>query len=609
MLLAGGTGALALSAGAGLLAIQPERQRVTKPRPGRLPSGLKVTVIGGGLAGLSAALELAERGAQVRLIEAAPQFGGKLSGWNVDKAGESFAVEHGFHGFFSQYYNFNDVLTRLGVNEVLKPATRYPIAFSDGGEESFPPQKSLFPANLLRLYVTSDRLKWRRLAEAGPDMRALLEYHPIKTYAALDDVPFSAISDKLDPELVQAMLWPFAKTTLNHPARTSAAHVLRFMHFYFLGNPEGLSYRMATKDCMTAIITPWTNRLRTLGVILMPSTRVHSLRMDGDRVVSVKLRPDPTAAIATLPTTLGTKPQTIGHDTQGFPLFAWLEDGVPTAVRGQCTHQGCPIGLSTTGFDCPCHGGKFDHRGVPFSGPPKAPLPRLRVLPDGAVHDPVDTGIEEVATDEVVLACDVRGTRAILQSSNVSHSLQGQAKKLGEADPYSVVRLWLDRQPNPDRCEFYTTTGFRLLDSIAIYDRFQDESRSWAKRTGHSIVELHAYAITPEDDLGPERNRELMIQEMKQAMPELRDAKVLDHVTMQQSNFSGFAPGSHAARPTTQTPHPNLFLAGDWVKSDLPIALMEAAVTTGRLAANAILQKHGAGEVTIDTVQDHGILA
>ncbi|MCW8819360.1 MAG: FAD-dependent oxidoreductase, partial [Ignavibacteriaceae bacterium] len=73
----------------------------------RLDEPGKVVVVGGGLAGISAAMELARRNFDVTLVEASAEPGGKLTGWEVDALGTRFPVEHGFHGYFNQYYNLN----------------------------------------------------------------------------------------------------------------------------------------------------------------------------------------------------------------------------------------------------------------------------------------------------------------------------------------------------------------------------------------------------------------------------------------------------------------------------------------------------------------------
>jgi heterodisulfide reductase subunit A-like polyferredoxin len=69
--------------------------------PLQLPTGVvkKVLVVGGGLAGLSAALELADRGYQVTIKEKENRIGGKLFCIPVEVfPDEYYTVEHGFHG-------------------------------------------------------------------------------------------------------------------------------------------------------------------------------------------------------------------------------------------------------------------------------------------------------------------------------------------------------------------------------------------------------------------------------------------------------------------------------------------------------------------------------
>jgi cytochrome b6-f complex iron-sulfur subunit len=65
-----------------------------------------------------------------------------------------------------------------------------------------------------------------------------------------------------------------------------------------------------------------------------------------------------------------------------------------------CTHLGCIIARTTTGFECPCHGSCYDTRGEVVSGPAPRKLSWYRVtgLPDGRLV--IDPG-EEVGADEI----------------------------------------------------------------------------------------------------------------------------------------------------------------------------------------------------------------
>jgi len=56
------------------------------------------------------------------------------------------------------------------------------------------------------------------------------------------------------------------------------------------------------------------------------------------------------------------------------------------ALYTRCTHQGCTVGWKSgeQRFACPCHGSKFDRRGVRTDGPAKRPLDLMAIQPQPA---------------------------------------------------------------------------------------------------------------------------------------------------------------------------------------------------------------------------------
>ncbi|NED07530.1 isorenieratene synthase, partial [Streptomyces sp. SID6648] len=64
--------------------------------------------------------------------------------------------------------------------------------------------------------------------------------------------------------------------------------------------------------------------------------------------------------------------------------------------------------------------------------------------------------------------------------------------------------------------------------------------------------------------------------------------------------------GGYGDRPTVRTPDPAVVVAGDLVRTDLPVALMERAATSGFLAAGALLERWGVRGETLWTVPDRG---
>jgi cytochrome b6-f complex iron-sulfur subunit len=66
------------------------------------------------------------------------------------------------------------------------------------------------------------------------------------------------------------------------------------------------------------------------------------------------------------------------------------------AISTTCTHLGCIIGLSDTGFACPCHGSRFDQDGNVTGGPAPRPLPWFKVslAPNGEIEVDKDSEID-----------------------------------------------------------------------------------------------------------------------------------------------------------------------------------------------------------------------
>lgn len=66
------------------------------------------------------------------------------------------------------------------------------------------------------------------------------------------------------------------------------------------------------------------------------------------------------------------------------------EAGV-AAISNTCTHLGCVVATTEVGFDCPCHGSRFDPDGGVLGGPAPRPLSwfRCSLAPSGEVE--VDT--------------------------------------------------------------------------------------------------------------------------------------------------------------------------------------------------------------------------
>ncbi|WP_235946243.1 hydroxysqualene dehydroxylase [Saccharibacillus alkalitolerans] len=77
----------------------------------KVPSEELTIVVGAGLAGLTCAFELAEKGKPVLVLEAAPYVGGRTANWNEN----GMEVESGFHKFIGYYTLLPELLERAGI--------------------------------------------------------------------------------------------------------------------------------------------------------------------------------------------------------------------------------------------------------------------------------------------------------------------------------------------------------------------------------------------------------------------------------------------------------------------------------------------------------------
>ena len=117
----------------------------------------RAIVVGGGMAGMAAAANLAEAGAKVTVLEKAPFLGGRystpLTQTFQDQGREwTFPVEHGIHGFWRQYRNMFRLLEKHGLRSRLRDSGKNELVFWMKGDKP-------------RFVEVGDRVRQSRLPE------------------------------------------------------------------------------------------------------------------------------------------------------------------------------------------------------------------------------------------------------------------------------------------------------------------------------------------------------------------------------------------------------------------------------------------------------------
>ena len=159
---------------------------------------LKIGIVGAGLAGMVAAMDLADAGHDVEMFELRPYVGGKVSSW-TDKDGNH--IEMGLHVFFGCYYNLYGIMKRTGSFDYALRVKEHVHTFvNDGGKLGaldfrFPIGA---PVSGLQAFFKTEQLevedKFHNAVRLGtsPIVRALFDFDGgMDMVRDLDDITFT----------------------------------------------------------------------------------------------------------------------------------------------------------------------------------------------------------------------------------------------------------------------------------------------------------------------------------------------------------------------------------------------------------------------------------
>lgn len=159
---------------------------------------LKIGIVGAGLAGMVAAMDLADAGHDVEMFELRPFVGGKVSSWQ-DKDGNH--IEMGLHVFFGCYYNLYGIMKRTGsFDEFLRIKEHVHTFVNEGGhigalDFRFPIGA---PVSGLQAFARTEQLplgdKFHNAVRLGtsPIVRALFDFDGgMDMVRDLDDITFT----------------------------------------------------------------------------------------------------------------------------------------------------------------------------------------------------------------------------------------------------------------------------------------------------------------------------------------------------------------------------------------------------------------------------------
>jgi len=269
-----------------------------------------VIVLGGGIAGMSAAHELVERGFRVTVYEHKPVPGGKARSIEVPNSGtdgrRDLPGEHGFRFFPRFYKHLPDTMSRIPYNggscvdnlvettriemaqyglPPVVTVSRFPRSFADlktilkamtGSETGLTEEDAIFFAKKLWKVLTS--CQDRRLAE----------YEKIPWWTFIDAESRSPAYQKFFGHGISRSL--VAAQAQKASARTMGDIILQM--FLDIATPGESSDRLLNGPTDDVWIMPWLKYLESCGVEYNMNVQVSGFECDGKNITGVTIEQD-----------------------------------------------------------------------------------------------------------------------------------------------------------------------------------------------------------------------------------------------------------------------------------------------------------------------------
>lgn len=256
---------------------------------------LKIGIVGAGLAGMVAAMDLADAGHEVEMFELRPFVGGKVSSWK-DKDGNH--IEMGLHVFFGCYYNLFGIMQRTGaIDEAALGALRikeHTHTFVNNGGDigeldfRFPVGA---PVSGLQAFFKTKQLGWEdKVANAlrlgtSPIVRALVDFDGgMNMVRELDDITFSEWFTRFGGSRgsIERMWDPIAYALGFIDCDHISARCMLTIFMLFAIRTEASVLRMLEGSPQTYLHDPIINYLEERGVKINLRTGVRELIHETD---------------------------------------------------------------------------------------------------------------------------------------------------------------------------------------------------------------------------------------------------------------------------------------------------------------------------------------
>lgn len=550
----------------------PENQ-VTLP-----PNGKSVIVMGGGLSGLQAGVELAARGFKVTVLERTSTPGGKLKSWRDkhfgpandpnknDPAFAGYMREHGIHAVWGFYHNLREFLGRYGwpLGDFPNDVSMYNFFDKDGRKSYLPRTSWVPPYDKLQLldhltHITHLEEKDRFDAAHLAGRLLSFDYTDEKQRAYLDSMTVVEYGKRLglSDELIFKICDSFLEMAFYDNVDKASILSLGMLAQIWGGTPRDfMKFNLYANPTNETFLTPMVNFINSHGGEVRYTTEITGLVVENNKMTGVRAAPIPRNAIKRC-------------SICGGLIFDGME------VGGECPYCGA-------------------HAEV------------LRAISDAERTE------RTFKADFYISAMDGPGAQTLVAQNLEAlgnHAYFKNILKLSASAPH-VVNLWyegkgywekhvLDDRQKPAFCVYptgYKFIGITINRSIRIRGK-DGTPYTWSSEFPERNVTVIETQIAKSHLLPSTESKVIAMichEELKNMMPNLPEPS--SWYVNRWFNYTCYRVGNEMNRPAIQSPIDNLLYIGDMAFVPSHAVYMEKTNVTAKWAVNLILDRIGQKE-------------
>jgi hydroxysqualene dehydroxylase len=272
------------------------------------PSPLNILILGGGLAGIAAAVRLSQSGHKVTLIETRLKLGGRATSFVDPQSGST--LDNCQHVLMGCCTNLIDLYERLGVMDLIEWHTGF--NFLDTRQDGSVVMDVLegddlpAPFHMTRSMIPFKSLSWAEKFAIARGMNTILKMGRTGREKLYNTSFADWLAQQNQPAgAIQKFWFSVAVSAINEiPERLAAAYAIQVFQDGFLNNPD--SYKMGlARVPLLKLYDQAQAVIKQAGGQLLLSRSVEKILFDGERVTGVQLDENQTlpadAIVSALP--------------------------------------------------------------------------------------------------------------------------------------------------------------------------------------------------------------------------------------------------------------------------------------------------------------------